>query len=205
MQTSKTSLTFTAVLSEVEEQRKISSHRSFIETLAKTVNENLHGHQSNNCTCFDLFFHFARGTVFCHLDLFEVCSWIKRHVWENNTNSNVSTLLPSVRLCWNQFGRNPVEVPPKRGYLSFSSVSRNNKHSLSPPCVSDHWPALVKAVAGESPIRGLRPPRGLTFTSLFGGLSCQAQPCALKSLAVLWHVTLAFEIRSFCVVVCGGL
>lgn len=43
-----------------------------------------------------------------------------------------------------QFGMNPIEVPPKRGYLSFSSVSKNNKLSLSSPFVSDQCSVVVK-------------------------------------------------------------
>lgn len=80
-----------------------------------------------------------------------------------------------------QFGMNHVEVPPKTGYLS-----KNNKPPLSSLLVSDQYSLIVKAVAGESPIRGLGPPREFCF----GGLSCKTQPCALKSLAALWHTLL---------------
>lgn len=66
-----------------------------------------------------------------------------------------------------QFGTNPIEVPPERGYLSFSSVSKNNKLSPSSLFVCDQCSVLVQAVTGESPIRGLRPPWGLIFYSVF--------------------------------------
>lgn len=69
-------------------------------------------------------------------------------------------------------------------------AAQNNKHSPVSPVVSDWSSAFVKAVTGESPIRGLRPPRGLTFGSGIQATSCQVLPCALKSLAALLCVTL---------------
>lgn len=61
---------------------------------------------------------------------------------------------------------------------------------LFSPFVSDRCSTFVKAATAESPIRGLKPPRGLTFGSVIGAPSCQVLPCVQKSLAAPWHVTL---------------
>lgn len=61
---------------------------------------------------------------------------------------------------------------------------------LFSPFVSDRCSTFVKAATAESPIRGLKPPRGLTFGSVIGATSCQVLPCVQKSLAAPWRVTL---------------
>lgn len=87
-------------------------------------------------------------------------------------------------------GLNPVEIPLKGGYLSFSSVWKKKINFPSPLFLYvPRAGVFVRAVTVESPIRGLRRPWGLIFCSVFWGLSCQALPCAPKSLATLWHIT----------------
>ena len=64
--------------------------------------------------------------------------------------SKVSTVVSASLLGMDvffEFGTNPVEVRPKRGYLSICTVSKNNKPSLFSPFVSAQSPELVRAVA----------------------------------------------------------
>lgn len=152
--------------------------------------------------CFYLFFNFPRRTYWFdyHLDL----SLLENKVWDNNNASStgmsqqwalLSVWMSAMRLRWERMylsslARIPLRCLQKGGHLSFSSVSKNNKLSLSSLFACDQRSVLAEAVTGEGPIRGLRPPRGLILYSVFWGVSCQALPCALKSLATLWHVTL---------------
>lgn len=70
-----------------------------------------------------------------------------------------------------QFGSNPAEVHPKGGHLSFSKDNKLSLHSLF---VSDQCSAVANVFPGESPIRGLRPPWGLIFRSVFWRAGCQS-------------------------------